>query len=181
MRAVASRLEVEAMSLYHHVANKQALLDGMVDLVVKNADLPTEPADAADWVRGTAEALRSLARTHPNLVPLLTVRTLPLADPQSAQPFEAGLAAFVRAGYDARGAFAAVQSTALSLLSITQLEAMVTLHADDPEPDPGDSSGIDSLSPEDFPMLHRVLEDAPEPTEIWDSLVETLVRGFGLV
>lgn len=34
MRKVAERLGVEAMSLYHHVANKEAVLDGLVEEVV---------------------------------------------------------------------------------------------------------------------------------------------------
>ncbi|HET6969200.1 MAG TPA: DUF429 domain-containing protein [Ornithinibacter sp.] len=41
MRALASRLRVEAMSLYHHVANKDALLDAMVDAVFAQMHLPT--------------------------------------------------------------------------------------------------------------------------------------------
>ena len=40
MRALASRLRVEAMSLYHHVANKDALLDAMVDAVFAEMHLP---------------------------------------------------------------------------------------------------------------------------------------------
>ena len=51
MRAVASRLGVEAMSLYNHVKNKDAILDGMVDLVVEEIDLPTD-------VDGWREAMR---------------------------------------------------------------------------------------------------------------------------
>ena len=46
MRELGLRLGVEAMSLYNHVANKDDILDGMVDLVVGEIDLP---ADAADW------------------------------------------------------------------------------------------------------------------------------------
>ena len=56
MREVASRLGVEAMSLYNHVANKDDILDGMVDLVVRQVDLPE---DVDDW----REAMRR--RTRP--------------------------------------------------------------------------------------------------------------------
>ena len=40
MRKLASRLGVEAMSLYHHLPNKDALLDGMVDQVYTEVELP---------------------------------------------------------------------------------------------------------------------------------------------
>ena len=42
MREVASRLGVEAMSLYNHVANKDDILDGMADLVAEEFDLPQD-------------------------------------------------------------------------------------------------------------------------------------------
>jgi AcrR family transcriptional regulator len=50
MRALAGALQVEAMSLYNHVDNKDDLLDGMVDLVASEIE---EPADDADWRTAT--------------------------------------------------------------------------------------------------------------------------------
>src|SRR5215203_4637857 len=54
MRKLGQVLGVEAMSLYNHVASKDDLLDGIVELVVSEI----EPApDGADWkeaLRGTA-------------------------------------------------------------------------------------------------------------------------------
>ena len=46
MRKLATELGVEAMSLYHHVANKHALLDGMIDIVFSEID---PPAAGGDW------------------------------------------------------------------------------------------------------------------------------------
>lgn len=40
MRAIAGPLGVEAMSLYHHVAGRDDILDGMVDAVFGEIDLP---------------------------------------------------------------------------------------------------------------------------------------------
>ena len=45
MRKLAKELGVEAMSLYNHVANKGDLVEGMVDAVVNEIDLPSTP----DW------------------------------------------------------------------------------------------------------------------------------------
>jgi AcrR family transcriptional regulator len=41
MRKLAQELNVEAMSIYHHVANKNQLQDGMIDLVFAEIDLPS--------------------------------------------------------------------------------------------------------------------------------------------
>ena len=46
MRRLAQALGVEAMSLYHHVANKDDILDGMVDVVFAEIELP---AIDVDW------------------------------------------------------------------------------------------------------------------------------------
>ena len=46
MRKLGAELDVEAMSLYYHVTNKEEILDGMVDQVISSIDL--HPL-AADW------------------------------------------------------------------------------------------------------------------------------------
>jgi AcrR family transcriptional regulator len=65
MRRLAQELEVEAMSLYTHVRNKDDLLDGMVDAVV--SEIPRS-ADGAGWkasLRAMVLAARSVVRRHP--------------------------------------------------------------------------------------------------------------------
>ena len=75
MRAVASQLDVEAMSLYNHVKNKDAILDGMVDVVVDEIDLPTDLDDWREAMRRRAvSAQRAFAR-HPWAPALMDSRT----------------------------------------------------------------------------------------------------------
>jgi AcrR family transcriptional regulator len=45
MRSLAQRIGVVPMALYKHVASKEELLDGMVDVIVGDIDLPTPGAD----------------------------------------------------------------------------------------------------------------------------------------
>jgi len=56
MRKLGQRLGVEAMSLYNHVANKDDLLDGMIDVVFSEIDLP---ASDAGWRGGPRRHIRS--------------------------------------------------------------------------------------------------------------------------
>jgi AcrR family transcriptional regulator len=53
MRRLAQELGVEAMSLYHHVANKEAVLDGIVEVVLDEVNAtvgaPGGPAAADAW------------------------------------------------------------------------------------------------------------------------------------
>jgi AcrR family transcriptional regulator len=65
MRALGRRLGVEAMSLYNHVANKEDVLDGMVDLVVGEIELPASEADWRESMRLRAASALKAFRRHP--------------------------------------------------------------------------------------------------------------------
>src|SRR4051794_9883466 len=65
MRRLGEDLGVEAMSLYKHVANKEDLLDGMVDLVFAEIDLPREHAEWRTAMRARAVSARSALTRHP--------------------------------------------------------------------------------------------------------------------
>jgi AcrR family transcriptional regulator len=78
MRAVAERVGLTSMALYPYVGGKDALLDGLVDLL--HAELGTahgaDPADL-DWrhrLRVLGRSVRTLSRAHPGAYPLLLNR-----------------------------------------------------------------------------------------------------------
>jgi AcrR family transcriptional regulator len=77
MRKLGEALGVEAMSLYNHVANKDALLDGMVDLVFGEIDLPSGGADWKAAMRERAQSARQALRRHPWAIALMSTRTSP--------------------------------------------------------------------------------------------------------
>lgn len=65
MRRVGRELGVEAMSLYHHLASKDAMLDALGDWIMAQVERP--PADA-DWragIRVRCHSLRAVMRAHP--------------------------------------------------------------------------------------------------------------------
>ncbi len=64
MRALASRLGVEAMSLYHHVANKDALLDAMVDVVFGEIHLPVVGGEWRAELRARSVSGRAVLTRH---------------------------------------------------------------------------------------------------------------------
>lgn len=173
IRGVASRLGVSPMSLYYYVPNKDAILDGVYDLLIAKAELPTGEVSAAQWVRGAAEAFRRLAVQHPRAYPLLTSQPMPLGDAAAAEPMEAGLAAFARHGMDATEAYATLQAVGVALLSLGQLESQSVLH-----PDSDSASQVTELSADRFPLLNALPTLPVERDEIWNSLVALLVRGL---
>lgn len=77
IRSLAQRLGAKPMSLYHYVAGKEEILDGLVDLVFSEIELP-EPT--GDWRREMERRARSavdVLRRHPWSIALLESRTTP--------------------------------------------------------------------------------------------------------
>jgi AcrR family transcriptional regulator len=77
MRRLAQQLAVEAMSLYHHVANKVELLDGMIDLVFAEIDLPSREDDWKRALRARAISAREVLVRHLWAIGLMESRTSP--------------------------------------------------------------------------------------------------------
>jgi AcrR family transcriptional regulator len=65
MRTLARALKVEAMSLYNHVPSKEHLLDGLVELVVAEIELPGIGGDWRAAMRRRAQSAHSVLMRHP--------------------------------------------------------------------------------------------------------------------
>jgi TetR/AcrR family transcriptional regulator, tetracycline repressor protein len=147
MRRVAERMDVGVMSLYHHVPNKQALMDDVVDTILVELDVPPREED---W-RTTLHAILSSARRailrHPAAVPLLMARQPSTAAALVAM--DAGIGALLRAGFDPAGAARVHRCAAGYLLGYVSLELSGFL--------PHDSADLALPSPEqlaaDYPSL----------------------------
>ncbi len=97
MRKLGEALGVEAMSLYNHVANKDQLLDGMVDLVFAEIDLPAGGADWKTAMRERAESARQALRRHPWAIALMSTRTSP--GPATLRHHDAVIGSLREAGF----------------------------------------------------------------------------------
>jgi AcrR family transcriptional regulator len=74
MRAVGPRLGVTAMSLYHHVGDKDGLLDGLVERLLAELPLPDPSLPGEERLRALADSQRETAARHPAAFPLLLGR-----------------------------------------------------------------------------------------------------------
>jgi AcrR family transcriptional regulator len=118
MRRLGQALDRNPMAIYRHAADKDALLDGVVERVVSElgADHESDNAPDGDWqaaLRRTAHTFRRVALTHPHVVPLLVTRPLshPLARRPlgTLRPLEDLLELFITAGFDHHGALHAAR------------------------------------------------------------------------
>lgn len=111
MRTVGRELGVEAMSLYHHVADKGALLDAMVDWIFTRIDVP---AEGDGWRAGmvrSADSARTVLTEHPWALGLIESRRTP--GPATLRHHDAILGCLRRNGFPvdlASHAFSAIDS-----------------------------------------------------------------------
>ena len=85
MRKLAKELGVEAMSLYNHVANKDDLLDGMIDIVFSEIEAPLAGGDWKAELRKRAISTREALNRHRWAIGEMEGRSSPRAQ-QPAPP-----------------------------------------------------------------------------------------------
>jgi AcrR family transcriptional regulator len=121
MHAVARSLRVTPMALYRHVADKDALLDGLVELLL--TDYPLPPADGTWEERLTAMAvgIRETARRHPAVFPLLLTR--PAITPAATRVRDAVHAALRDAGLPSTEVARAERLLSTAILGFAASEA----------------------------------------------------------
>ncbi|MGZ4706218.1 MAG: TetR/AcrR family transcriptional regulator [Acidimicrobiales bacterium] len=119
MRKLGAALGVEAMSLYNHVANKDDVLDGVLDHVLREVPLP-DPTLAWDdqlWVLG--RGFRDAGLAHPGVLPMFGARAIRTIEGHA--PLEAAFGILRDAGLDrdsALDAFLSMSSFVLGFVLI---------------------------------------------------------------
>lgn len=102
MRKLAQELKVEAMSLYYHFKSKDALLDGMIDLVFTEIELPSKAVDWKTALRNRATSTRKALTKHPWAIGQMESRTRP--GPNNLKHHEAVLACLRESGFSVAAA-----------------------------------------------------------------------------
>src|SRR5664279_1969393 len=97
MRKLGHELGVEAMAMYYHFANKDEVLDGIVDLVFSEIDLPAGGADWRTAMRQRALSVRDVLSRHRWAIGLMESRANP--GPASLQHHDAVIGSLRAGGF----------------------------------------------------------------------------------
>ncbi len=97
MRSLAHELGVKPMALYYHVANKEEILDGIVDLVFSEIEAPSADGDWRSEIIRRAESARRVLRRHPWAIGLMESRKTP--GPETLRHHDATIGTLRAAGF----------------------------------------------------------------------------------
>lgn len=138
MRKLALRLDVDPMSFYNHVDGKDALLDGIAEMMLSSIGFPETVGDSEH--KGLRESMEVMARKfrqamldHPRAAPVVLTRQLPSI--VALAPIEAVIGPLLAAGYPSDKAVHALRSVLAFLIGALMREvgAAPTFSASDSE------------------------------------------------
>ena len=186
MRRLAATLQVNPMSLYHHLPNKAAVLAGLAELVFAGLEYP-DPGDAVPWdeqVKDAARAYRNALRAHPNLALQVLSDTSAVSEVVvlTVEPFYRALD---RAGLTPRQIFEAANTLVDFIHGFSLGEASVRSETFDLAPDL--LTRVEGLPAGKAPVLSRIVSElGPEGLAYdfdsgFDSGLATLTAGIGAV
>jgi len=153
MHKLGAGLGVQGMSLYSHVASKDALLDGIVEAMTAEAEMP--PADGADWrdaLRHLAREIRAIIGRHPAAAPLLVSR--PVMPTRRLEQVDAYVRLLMRAGFTEDRAMDVLRTVYVYAHGYALAEACFTACADCgpwPEDELGQLRRVTAMVPRDAP------------------------------
>jgi AcrR family transcriptional regulator len=168
MRRLAKKLGVEAMSLYNHVASKDDLLDGLIDIVFGEIDVPTGP----DWrsaMRKRAISARQALMRHRWAIGLMEGRMQP--GRENLRYHNAVMGSLREAGFAFRDAVHASSVLDAYIYGFALQER--GLPFDTPEESAAvmqAQSHVTAL--DDYPYLHEVLTELPKSGYDFDAEFE---------
>ncbi len=153
MRRLGRELDAGAMSLYHHIGNKDELLDGMVDLVFAEIHLPESPGDWQAAMRAMAVSAREVLARHPWASTLMLSRTTP--GPANLRYHEAVTASLRKSGFSISMATHANWLLDSYIYGFALQEASLPFSDADELEDMIHEVFLPQLPPEEYPYLNE--------------------------
>lgn len=163
MRKLGAAVGVEAMSLYNHVPNKDALLDGIHERILLSLEAAPHARTWQAFVRHQALALHRALLAHPNAISLFATR--PAATAASMAQLEKYLEVLDRAGFKSMEALSIVQLVAQLVVGHTMWSTGVEIVM------------IDEAAPPHLKQASRALEKWNPDREL-EMGIDALIHGF---
>ncbi|MFZ0625538.1 MAG: TetR/AcrR family transcriptional regulator C-terminal domain-containing protein [Acidimicrobiia bacterium] len=172
MRNLAQTLGVEAMSLYYHVANKEAVLDGVVDVIATEINMGVADLDQPDTPDGWKKAMRQrilearkVLLRHPWAPEVLETRTN--MSPAVIKYYDGLLGIFRAGGFSYDLAHHALHALGSRAIGFTQ----ELFDPDEADPNADTTNQMLEQMAEQLPylvqMMKEIVHDDPDSTLGW--------------
>jgi AcrR family transcriptional regulator len=157
MRRLGAELGVEAMSLYKHVANKDEILDGILELVLGEIEIPVEGAPWKEAMRRRAVSARAVLGRHAWAIGLLEGRGA--KGPSSLRYVNAILGSLRSAGFTVQDAVHAFWTLDSLVYGHVIQEAGVATGSTEATGEPA-AGTLERAAPDEYPHLVEAGERA---------------------
>ncbi len=158
MRKLAQDLGVKAMSLYNHVANKDDLLDGIVDIVVSEIEVPNLGVDWKTAMRRRAMSAHEVLLRHPwSTMPLVSRVNV---GPAMLHYVDATLGCLREAGFSLEMADRAWNAIDSHIYGFTLQELNFPFETE--EYSEAAKNGLSLIPADKYPYLNRLTHDVME-------------------
>lgn len=180
MRSLGAELGVEAMTLYHYVPTKDALLDGLVERAFTLA--APDPDTSRPWQESLRDYAHGLYRgllRHPGVLPLASSR--PAVTPDLLDGVEGYLRMLTDAGLPLGRALHIINILTLFVIGHATAAAQTSPSAKPSDSDAGATAWVADLDTERYPLLVEAARtgQGTDDDERFAIAVEALVAGFG--
>lgn len=176
MRKLSAELGTNPMAFYHHLPNKAALFDAVIEAAYAEIDLDLEAlARSGTWrdmLAAFAGSLRDVLRRHPNVVAILATR--PAYTPSILGLADRALGVLHGAGFTDRDLLVAIN--ALRSFTIGHVLAEVGEPVGGPTPTEEQAHALIEL----YPNLARAVSGGYRPQEQFDQALQAMLDGFEL-
>jgi AcrR family transcriptional regulator len=156
MRKLGQELGVEAMALYHHFANKDDLVDGMVDLVFGEIELPPSSRDWRTAMRQRAIGVRNALLRHRWAVGLMESRRRP--GPANLRHHDAVIGSLRAGGFDIGMAAHAYSVLDSYIYGFALTKMNLPFETSDDVADVAQSM-LEPFPPDEYPHMLEILTD----------------------
>lgn len=187
MRQIAQRLNVEAMSLYKHIANKEDLMDGLVELVFAQMTVPAPELEWRAALRERAYTTRQVLNKYPWAASLIETRAA--LGPTRLRHHNNMIGILRRSGFSIGHAYNALIALTSYVYGFVIMEqAWFTPPAEQKSRPAAEAPPI---SAEEFPYIHEMIRFVsgrggdqtvrPQPglADEFEFGLNTLLDGFG--
>jgi len=155
MRQLGQKLGVEAMSLYNHVANKDDILDGIVDLVLGDIDVPATGTKWKTAMRHRAISAHEVLLAHPWAAVLIMSRYN--IGPGMTRYLDATLGRLREGGFSIEGALDAWNTLDSHLYGFTLQELNLPFEVEEAQQVSADV--LTQLPADEFPHVAEVITE----------------------